>query len=324
MMKKTLFLLFIVIVPLYLQAQDNIKFMLFADIHYNSMHDGKERLQTILDESQKNNVDFILKLGDFVPPNSAAAHLVKYMINESPVQIYHTIGNHDVDKNDKQTYVDFWNMPSSYYYFDKGKYRFIVLDSNSFRDKDGITKPYDKGNYGRVEEEERNIFCIEQLLWLEKVLQDTTHIHVLFSHAPINDGYDKIIQNHYIHDILVKAKKNGTRIAAVFGGHMHSDTHHIIDSINYIQMNSVSYIWGGTKFLNMERYTEEINKKFTSLRYVVPFEDPLYAIVEIDSTGKLIMKGTKSRYVKPEPDSKLLREKPYACSSVIEDRLLFF
>lgn len=321
---KNLLLFLLLIVSLSLYAQDNMKFMLFADIHYDTMHDARERLQTIMDESEKNNADLILELGDFVPVHSKAGHLVKYMVKSTPVPFYHTIGNHDVDRNDKQTYIDFWEMPSSYYYFDKGKFRFIVLDSNFFRDKDGVIKPYDKGNYGRVEEEERNRFSIEQLLWLEKVLQDTTHIHLLFSHAPLNDGYDRMDQNQYIHTILVQAKKNGTRIAAVFGGHMHSDTHHTIDGIHYLQMNSASYIWGGTKFLNAERYTPEINKQFPSLRYVVPFEDPLYAIVEVDSSGKLTIKGRKSCYVKPNPDQLLLDEKPYACSPVIEDRTFSF
>lgn len=323
-MKKTLYLLLIILLPFCVYAQEKVKFMLFADIHYDTMPDARERLQTILDETQKNKAEFIVELGDFVPIHTPAAHLVRYMINEYPLPVYHTIGNHDVDRNDKQSYIDFWEMPSSYYYFDKGNYRFVVLDSNHFRDKDGITRPYDKGNYARVEEEERNIFNIEQLIWLEKVLEDTSRIYVLFSHAPINDGYDKIVGNHYIHNILVNAAKNGTRIAAVFGGHMHSDTHHRIDSINYIQMNSVSYIWGGSKFTNTERYTEEINKKFSSLRYTIPFENPLYAIIEIDPSGKLTIKGTKSRYVKPEPDPRLLKEKPYACSPVIEDRLIFF
>lgn len=321
-MKKIIVVLFLFII-FSLSAQEKIKFMLFADLHYDIMPDADARLQTVMEQAQKQKADFILELGDFIPaqPQYLTA---KEKINQSPVPIYHTLGNHDVDKNDKQTYLAYWGIPASYYYFDRGEFRFIVLDSDFFVDKDGIVKDYNKGNYGRVEEEDRNRYSKEELTWLDSLLQDTSRINILFSHAPINDQYAEISQNKDIHAILTHARNKGTKIAIVFGGHMHSDNYHQIDGIHYMQVNSISNIWGGEKFKNTERYPEEVYRKYSALKYVIPYEKALYALVEVDSKGIIKVKGVKSRYIKPEPDKVLLKTKPYPCSSIISTLKLRF
>ena len=48
-------------------------------------------------------------------------------------------------------------------------------------------------------------------------------------------------------------------------------------------------------------YGKEIDEKFKSIRYVVPYKDPVYAIVTLDENGASI-KGTKSDYVGPSPE----------------------
>lgn len=320
---KRIFLLLFIISASCLNAQETVKFLLFADLHYDIMPDAEGRLRTVIEQAKKQKVDFMLELGDFIPitPQYAAA---KERVQASPVKLYHTLGNHDVDSNDKQAYINYWGIPASYYYFDKGKFRFIVLDSDFFRDKDGVIKPYNKGNYGRVEETERNKYSKEELAWLENLLQDTEHICILFSHAPINDQYAEISENKDIHAVITKARDNGTKIAMVFGGHMHSDNYHQIDGINYMQVNSISNIWGGSKFINTERYSESDQKKYPSVKYVIPYEKALYAIVEVNASGTVKIKGVKSKYIKPEPDKELLKTKPYPCSSIISSLKLTF
>ncbi|MDR2037308.1 MAG: metallophosphoesterase [Bacteroidales bacterium] len=322
-MMKHILILFLIFIVSSTNAGERTKFMIFADLHHDLIPDGEDRLQVVVKQALKQKADFIIDLGDFALPSSKSSD-VREILDKYPAKVYHTLGNHDVDKNDKQTYVDYWNMPAPYYYFDTGSFRFIILDSNFFLDKDSIIKPYEKGNYGKVGEADRNFYSQEEVTWLKKALNDTTKICILFSHAPVNDQYSKISQNKYIHDIIIHARDNGTRIAAVFGGHIHSDNYHQIDGVNYIQVNSISYIWGGSKFTNMERYPESIYREYPSLKYTIPFEKPLYAVVEICSSGKIKIKGTKSRYVQPEPDEKLLKEKPYPCSPVISDRKLTF
>ena len=315
-MKKILLILLLLNSALCLIAQEKVKFVLFADLHYDSMPDGNERLSAIIKYAEKQKVDFMLELGDFIPAKPEF-DLVKKQICSSPIPMYHTLGNHDLDRIDKKTYTEYWGMPASYYYFDKGKFRFIILDSGFFIDKDGILKSYDKGNYARVEEGGRNRYSEDELAWLQELLNDTSRICLLFSHAPVNDQYAEVSQNKELHNMLLKAREKGTKIAMVFGGHMHSDNYHLIDDIHYMQVNGVSNIWGGAKFVNTERYPDSLYRKYPSLKYVIPYDKPLYATIEIDTKGNIRITGTKSNYVKPEPDKELLKTKPYPCSSII-------
>lgn len=315
-MKKILFLLLLLNVSLCLMGQDKVKFVLFADIHYDSMPDGNERLSAIIKHAEKQKADFMLELGDFIPAKPEY-DTVKEQINSSAIPMFHTLGNHDIDRIDKKTYMEYWGMPASYYHFDKGPFRFIILDSDFFIDKDGVLKSYDKGNYARVKEEDRNRYSKEEMAWLQDLLQDTTRICLLFSHAPVNDRYAEVSQNRELHEMFLQAREKGTKIAMVFGGHMHSDNYHQIDGIHYMQVNGASNIWGGEKFVNMERYPDSLYRKYPSLKYVIPYDRALYATVEIDTKGNIKITGTKSKYVKPEPDKELLKTKPYPCSSVI-------
>lgn len=314
-MKSLLFLLaFLTASPLF--AQNHLRFLIFADLHYDMMPDADSRLETIFQAARKNKVEFMVNMGDLAAPVSRYQPL-KDKLSGSPVPVYHIIGNHDTDHSGKQAFMEFYGMEKPFYYIDKGKFRFIFLDSNYFIDKDGQTKDYHKRDYIRSKQIDR--YSPEELQWLENTLQ-TEQICLLFSHAPVNDNYGEIINNVDIHKIITTAKAKGTDIAAVFGGHNHSDNYHIIDGIHYIQVNSASNIWGGSQFTNTERFPAEIYKQYTSLKYIIPYRDALYATVDIYSNGKVKIKGTKSSYIPPAPDPEKLKNKPYPCSARILDR----
>lgn len=314
-MKSLLFLLALLTAsPLF--AQNHLRFLIFADLHYDMMPDADSRLETIFQAARKNKVEFMVNMGDLAAPVSRYRPL-KDKLSGSPVPVYHIIGNHDTDHSGKQAFMEFYGMEKPFYYIDKGKFRFIFLDSNYFIDKDGQTKDYHKRDYIRSKQIDR--YSPEELQWLENTLQ-TEQICLLFSHAPVNDNYGEIINNVDIHKIITTAKAKGTDIAAVFGGHNHSDNYHIIDGIHYIQVNSASNIWGGSQFTNTERFPAEIYKQYTSLKYIIPYRDALYATVDIYSNGKVKIKGTKSSYIPPAPDPEKLKNKPYPCSARILDR----
>ncbi len=321
-MKKSILLCCILFLCFSCQThEEKVRFLVFTDLHHDLIPDAKERLQVIIEQAEKNQVDFIMDIGDFafaLPENQP----IKDIVNATSLEMYHVIGNHDADKTSKQEYIDYWGLPSGHYYVDKGKFRFIILDSNFFIDKEGNEHPYDHANYfGEGLLRER--FSKEQHGWLKNLL-NTDQICVIFSHGPINDGYKEVIDNKSIHEIIIDARKKGTRIAAAFAGHIHSDNYHVIDDINYLQVNSASYIWGGERFLNTERYTEELNNKYPALKYTIPYESALYAIVEIDSSGKITITGSKSKYLEPAPDEDLLKTQPYPCSAEIRDREISF
>lgn len=306
-----------------LMSQEKVKFLLFSDLHYEFMPDTEKRLKEILQSAEKQKVDFIFNLGDLTATPSDYAH-IKDILSSTNIAVHHALGNHDMDPTDKETYMQTFGLPSSYYYFDKGPFRFIVLDSNYLIDDKGQFVDYNKANYRGLPDSRIDRYGTEQIKWLETLLKDTTQICLIFSHAPVNERYSEVSQNKDIHNIITRARDRGTRIAVVFGGHIHSDNYHLIDGINYLQVNSASYIWGGQKFLNTERYPAEIHAKHPNLKYVIPYEDVLYAVVEIDGKGEVIIKGKTSSYIKPEPDPELLKTKPYPCSPVILDRTLHY
>lgn len=313
---KLLLFIFAFSIASSLFSQNHLRFLIFADLHYDMMPDGDSRLETIFQAAGKNKTSFMVSMGDLAAPTDRYRFL-KDKLSQSPVPIYHIIGNHDTDHSGKQAFMDFYGMEKSYYYIDKGKFRFIFLDSNHYIDNNGKTKDYYKRDYIRSKQIDR--YSPEELQWLKKTLQ-TSQICLLFSHAPINDHYGEIINNVDIHKIITTAKSNGTAIAAVFGAHMHSDNYHVVDGIHYIQVNSASNIWGGSQFTNTERYPAEAYKQYPSLKYIIPYQDALYAIVDINSNGKIKIKGTKSSYMLPAPDPEKLKNKPYPCSARILDR----
>lgn len=318
-MKSILFVLALLCVfPSF--SQNHLKFLIFADLHYDIMPDAENRLETILEAARKNKVSFIVNMGDLASP-IARYQPLKDQLAQSPVPIYHILGNHDTDHSGKQAFMDFYGMEKPFYYIDKGKFRFIFLDSNHFIDKDGQTKDYNKRDYSRSKQIDR--YSPEELQWLEKTLQ-TQQICLLFSHAPINDNYGEIINNTDIHKIIITARDNGTAIAAVFGGHIHSDNYYVIDDIHYLQVNSASYIWGGAKFTNTERFPAEVYKQYPSSKYIIPYQDALYAIVDVYANGKVKIKGTKSSYIPPAPDPEKLKTKSYPCSASILERKFIY
>lgn len=74
--------------------------------------------------------------------------------------------------------MDFYGMEKPFYYIDKGKFRFIFLDSNHYVDKDGQTKDYHKRDYARSKQIDR--YSPEEVQWLEKALQPNKY--AFYSH----------------------------------------------------------------------------------------------------------------------------------------------
>lgn len=299
-----------------------IRFTIWTDLHHDLMPGAPERLRAIVAAAEKSKSEFLIDLGDIAFP-LPANRIITDILDSVSIEKHHLLGNHDMDRSDKQTYMDYIGMPAPHYYFDKGQFRFILLDTNFFVDKEGTEHPYANGNYygpGIVREH----VSAEQVEWLKKILADTTKICVIFTHAPLNDQYSRVEQYAHIHRLITEARDNGTRIAAVLGGHNHSDSHYQIDGINYLQINSASYIWGGDAFQSKSHYPDTVYARYPSLQYIIPYREPLYAIVEIDARGKLTIQGLQGSFLPPAPDPAKLASKPYNCTPSVQARKLKF
>ncbi|MBS5934757.1 MAG: hypothetical protein KIC94_17975 [Clostridiales bacterium] len=76
-------------------------------------------------------------------------------------------------------------------------------------------------------------------------------------------------------------------------GHDHGDDCRVIEGIPYYTLNSMSYIWHGTK--EIFSYTDEIHKRYPFLKDLILYKEPLYAIIEINNE-KISVKGRSGHY----------------------------
>ena len=278
-------------------TQKPVRFAIASDLHAPDLPDGKERMQVIVDAANKERVDFLVQLGDFIRLDSVSQPLIKIW-NEFSGEKYHVLGNHDLDKYSKEEYVKGFGMPGRYYSFDKGDLHFIVLDGNNLYDGQVYT-PYNKANY-YVNIEKREFMDPEQLEWLKKDLASTKKRCILFSHQSI----DKSMGNRQeVQRVLEEANEQAgfTKVVMAFSGHNHSNYTTEINGITYVQINSASYVWIGEPTMTEKRYPEEINKKYSLLKYSMTFTKPLYGIVTVDSKG-ISMKGTEAEFMSPTPE----------------------
>lgn len=279
------------------KEEEEIRFAIVSDLHAPDLPDGKERMQAVVEAANKEDVDFLIQLGDFIRLDSVSMPL-REVWNGFKGETFHVLGNHDLDKYSKEEFVAGFNMPGRYYSFDKGNFHFIVLDGNNLFDGEKYI-PYNKANY-YVDMKMREFMDPEQMEWLKKDLAATNKRCILFSHQSI----DRAMGNGYdVRDVLETENKRAgfKKVVAAFSGHNHSNYVDEINGITYVQINSASYVWVGDETQTEKRYPEEINQKYSLLKYSVTFDKPLYGIVSLSQKG-MSMKGTKGNFLPPTPE----------------------
>lgn len=308
-----------------------VKFGVFADAHADIMHDVEERLKVFLDACRKEDVDFIIQLGDFcypdkdrkyvckeecVPVNTKNATTHKSYINKEGIIFayknfekpsYHVIGNHDCDLCSKEQILAYYGVEGSpYYSFDVGGFHFVVLDNNNYV-INGIEYSYANGNYFDESYREKKPFPYvpkAQLEWLKADLAKTKNPTIVFTHYSLDyankEGVSKDVQENA--EKLEEIMKNSPcGVYMSFYGHTHTEDLYRSGKIWHYAVNSLSNCWLGTAYPCLNRYGEEIDEKFPDIRYVAPYKDAVFAIVEMDEDGAMV-KGVKSEFVGKTPE----------------------
>ena len=62
----------------------------------------------------------------------------------------------------------------------------------------------------------------------------------------------------------------------------------------------MAYKWLGEEYKYI-RYSQEVDKDFKWIKYTAPYKDPLFATVEISTSGYIKIMGKESEYVGPSP-----------------------
>lgn len=271
-------------------STERVRFGICADIHKDIMHDADERLQHFIDEASREDLDFIIQLGDFCRPYEYNLDFMSIW-NQYPGKKFHVIGNHDMDGGfSREEVVKYWNSSGRYYSFDAKGYHFIVLDGNDEDPSDNRPPGYAR------------FIGAEQLSWLEKDLERTNSPTIVFCHQGLDNDLGGIYNGTQSRLVLERANESAgfQKVLLVFSGHHHQDYLNQINGIHYVQINSMSYHWVGEKYKYI-RYSEEVDEGYPWIKYTLPYKSPIWAYAEI-SDNRFNLYGKKSEFVGPGPD----------------------
>lgn len=260
-----------------------IRFAVITDLHHGLAPDALARLKDFVDAiKERDGLQFVVQMGDFNYSLPASQECVDLF---SSIQLpkIHVLGNHDMDKCDKEHAMRFWGMPSRYGTHHFSDTRFIALDLNHYRTKEGRLLPYDSGNY--YSGVSHGWADPGQLRWLTKELRQGTTPTILLSHYPIGfaePGKPMPPEQQQILDVIEDARKENPRgaVQACLFGHLHVDRLEYVGKMPCLCVNSASYFW----YQGMNPYT-----------------NPLFAFMELTTDGSLVVEGTVGHFVKPPP-----------------------
>lgn len=268
-----------------------IRFGVITDLHHDIMHDGADRLSAFIDAMNTEAPDFIIQLGDFCFPKKENLPLMNIW-DKFKGPKYHVIGNHDTDGGyTREQVVAFWKAKAKYYSFDTNGFHFVVLDGNEHNA--GESRPPGYARY----------ISPVQLEWLKGDLDGTELPAIVMCHQGLDNDAGGLENGTLIRYALEQANEKAGRqkVILVLSGHHHQDYYNHINDIHYVQINSASYQWLGDKYKVM-RYTEDVDRSHPSIKYTVPYKDPIWAMIEIEQKGRINIKGRKTVFVGPSPE----------------------
>ena len=323
-----------------------VKFGVFADLHIDIMHDGEQRLAEFLDACRREDVDFVIQLGDFCYPDEdrkcicqpdkrpenieiALTHKtyadkdkIRNMYKDFEKPSYHVTGNHDCDMCSKRQILDYYGVDyDPYYSFDMGGFHFVVLDGNYMK-VNGKYISYDNGIYfDESYRKDRVLPYINdtQLEWLEKDLAGTKNPSILFSHQRLCPGSSSILNQEDFAKIIENAP---SKVLMSLNGHEHLDTLEKFNGIWYYNINSMSNMWLGKSYTCLCRYTSEIDEKYPNIKFTAPYTTAQFAIITLDEKGATV-KGTEGEFAGPSP-KELGHPKHEPMTPCIKDRYIEF
>jgi len=228
--------------PLLAGADRPVRFGLVTDIHHADKdstrtryyRSARGRLARAVQEFETRKLDFVISLGDFIDSAPSVEQEKGYLTEINSVfqrlscPRHYVLGNHCVYNLTKAEYLKGVDRERSYYAFNQGGVRFLVLDA-CFR-KDGV-------DYGRQNYDWKDTSIPEkEITWLREELQRGRGPVVVFVHQRLDRVDDVGVKNSpIVREIL---EKSG-RVQVVFQGHSHENDRTEINGIPYLTMAAI-------------------------------------------------------------------------------------
>lgn len=260
-----------------------VRIGMIADLHQDIMPDGRQRLDSFLQTMKKNQADAIIQLGDFATPKPENQPLID-TFNKAHSQAIHVLGNHDTDGGftTEQTMAA-WGMKKRYSSHDIKGLRVIVLDGNE--------------KYEGFEGKYPSYVGAKQRQWLSEQLKKHAGPIIVLCHQPLAGAW-AIDNAAEVQKILSTA---ADRVLLAVNGHSHIDQLLHMGDVNYLHLNSASYVFVGTKFKH-NSYPPEVMAKHPKLASTCPYKEALFATFTVDPVKKQIsIVGTSSSWLGPSP-----------------------
>lgn len=228
--------------PLARGAEVAVRFGLVTDVHHANKEStktrfyrsAKGRLEGAVREFAARKLDFVISLGDLIDSASTVegekGHLaeINSVLKRLACPRHYVLGNHCVYNLTKAEYLAGVEREQSYYAFDRGGVRFLVLDG-CFR-KDGV-------DYGRQNYDWRDTVIPEkEIAWLGAELTRGRGPVVVFVHQRLDRVDDVGIKNSAV--VREMLEKSG-RVQVVFQGHSHANDRSDINGIPYLTMAAI-------------------------------------------------------------------------------------
>ena len=208
-----------------------------------------EKLTRCVEQLNKRDLAFVVHLGDFIDRDFKSFSVVSPIFAKLKAQGRHVLGNHDFSvADDKKLLVPkTLGMPSRYYDYSIGKWRFIILDGNDlsfyahpknsdehrasvdYYTKQKLKAPKYNGGVGP-----------KQLKWVKSVLEQATKSAqrvILFCHFPV---YPKSAgHNLWNADEMIALLESYPCVAAYINGHNHAGHYAAKKGIHYLTLQGM-------------------------------------------------------------------------------------
>ena len=267
----------------------SIRFLVFSDLHFEEMADGPRRVEELAAALEREAPDFCVCLGDLCEPEPANA-FIRERLEGCGVPVYYALGNHDTDTHSPEEALRFLGLERPWYSFDRGEYRFIVLNA-CYCEKDGEVLPYHRRNY-KGEGSVYPLIPDEELAWLEGELAGGKRTVILSHQSLVNDFPRRGVCNR----AEVRALLEEAGAVLCMNGHDHGSAFEMRNGVAYYAVNAASYMWAGS----LIAASAELREKYGRLHGILPYADALRVLVELDGE-EIRIKGMQSGYQSVTP-----------------------
>ena len=279
--------------------RNGVRFAVFTDLHYDATPDGLERLTAFIGRAREACVDFIIELGDFCI-SCDANDPVLLLFNGFEKPHYHVIGNHDTNVYTKNEMVTWLGMDASYYSFECGGVKFIVLDTAFVQYGDEYLNLYKRNHKGA--EAIYPAIPDYELSWLEQEINSSTLPVVIFSHHSLENSFGNrgVSNRAAVQAIIRRAESDGKHVPLCINGHDHADSLDKLGNTYYFTLNSMTYKWFGNEYKHF-CYSDDLHERYPYLKDIILYDAPLSAIVTIDESGNICIDGMQGGFQKVTP-----------------------